>query len=969
MACDYYIGDNKYNEQEFKKLLADGKLDEFLSEQSIDLGKLKPTPLISTKKITDSGLSESDFTGVTHEQTDKIAKQIGLPEYEKNPETVAEWDAEADKRIKENKKTIPNLLKKLSDGEQPDKIEQRVMAKYLASLVDKIDKDPTNDALINEYNNARKLSDKIGGSEVAKSLRARQELVPIEDSIGDLMIREMESLGVDKLTDKQKEDVINDYNKLQKAKQEADAKLKILEEENAKLRAESEFKKQTKSTTTQRKSKEEISKIREGIKSSIKDKWNKASKDNTLTVVPVPYAKQLAAIAPDVAKLVKSYVEEGITELGDVVKKVMDDIKEFIPEITEKDVHNLIAGEYNEKKKTRNELAAKVKDLKDEAILINKLENLLKGQEPKDEKKKIERNQKIKELQDKIKEFRKEETQANKFYGESEATNRRIEKMEDELQRLKNRKEKEPSIGVKRQLSEKEIELKKQIDEERKEFNKEKAEANKFYGEEIESDVKKLMSYRNRIESKIKETQQAIDKGEYEPEKKTQTGLLDNKELQKKYPKQYKEALEAKDRLIKLKQEREIKFLKQQYANRSKYDKAKDIALEALNVPRSLMSSFDFSAPLRQGIIPTISHPKVALKAAGQMFENAFSQKKFDRYFHDLRESEEWKVMEKSGLYVADPHDHKLSAKEELFMNNLAEKIPLVGKIVKGSERAYVSYLNKMRVDLFNQGANLLAKSGKTPENSMEDYKGLASWVNNSTGRGGMSEKMENAAPILNSIFFSPRLISSRLNILGLSDIATGGKGFYSKLPKEIRKMVATDLIDFVLFGTTVLALAKLNGADVEKDPRSSDFGKIKVGDTRYDIWGGFQQYIRFISQMATGKTKASTTGRISELSGKDRFGKTRADVAQSFFRGKLAPIPSMLWDFAQGRTATGQKTELGQELLDHFTPLIRNDIQDAWKEQGAKSLLTIGLPATFGVGVQTYPSKKPIKNYYVRPK
>ena len=36
----------------------------------------------------------------------------------------------------------------------------------------------------------------------------------------------------------------------------------------------------------------------------------------------------------------------------------------------------------------------------------------------------------------------------------------------------------------------------------------------------------------------------------------------------------------------------------------------------------------------------------------------------------------------------------------------------------------------------------------------------------------------------------------------------------------------------------TVLALASLAGADVEKDPRSSDFGKIKDGNTRWDIWG-----------------------------------------------------------------------------------------------------------------------------------
>jgi hypothetical protein len=863
------------------------------TEEPITENNQKEPPIEPPTELKDTPITNNDFTGVTHAETDKVAQEFGLGEYEKNPETVAEWDAEADKRIKSNPDTISELLAKLNKGQQPDKVEQRIMAKYLASLRAKLNSDPTNDKLINAYKVARDLSDKIGGSEVAKSLVARKELVPVEDTIGDLMVREMNTLGVDKLTDKQKENIVSDFNKMQEAKDEAEAKLKILKEENARLRAEAELKKTTKSTGNQKKSKEDVAKVREDIKQSIKDKWKKASNDGTLTAVPVPYAKQLVAIAPDVAKLVKSYVEEGVTDLKEMTKKVLNDIKEFIPEITEKDVHNIIAGDYNEKKKTKNQLTAKLKDLKDEAVYVNKLEKLLSGEEPKDEKKKIQRNQQIKALQDKI-----------------------------------------------------------------KDYNKEKAEANKFYEEEIPSDVKKLIAYRKRLEAQANDVKNAINKGEYEPEKKKQLGILENPELQKKYPKQFKEALEAKDKLIKLKQEQEIKFLKQQYANRSKSDKVKDAALEVINVPRALMSSFDFSAPLRQGIIPTIAHPELAFKAAKEMFKNAFSQKRFDRYFTNLRESNEFKVMEKSGLYIADPHDHKLSAKEEMFMNNLAEKIPYIGKIVAGSERAYVSYLNKMRADIFTKGASLLAESGKTPENSPEDYKGLASWVNNSTGRGGMSKGMENASPILNSLFFSPRLIASRLNILGLSDVASGGKGFYSKLPKEVRKMAAQDLVKFVGFGLTVLALAKLNGADVEDDPRSSDFGKIRVGDTRYDIWGGFQQYIRFITQLGTGEQKSSTSDRVTELNGKDRFGKTRADVATAFLRGKLAPIPSMTWDFLQGRTAVGQKTDLGTEVLDHFTPLIRNDIQDAWKNEGAKSLLTIGLPATFGVGVQTYQSK-----------
>ena len=41
--------------------------------------------------------------------------------------------------------------------------------------------------------------------------------------------------------------------------------------------------------------------------------------------------------------------------------------------------------------------------------------------------------------------------------------------------------------------------------------------------------------------------------------------------------------------------------------------------------------------------------------------------------------------------------------------------------------------------------------------------------------------------------------------------------------------------------------LAKLAGAEVGDDPEDSDFGKIIIGNTRIDIWGGIQQPMRLL--------------------------------------------------------------------------------------------------------------------------
>jgi hypothetical protein len=324
-------------------------------------------------------------------------------------------------------------------------------------------------------------------------------------------------------------------------------------------------------------------------------------------------------------------------------------------------------------------------------------------------------------------------------------------------------------------------------------------------------------------------------------------------------------------------------------------------------------------------------------------------------------------------LAISDPHALHLQAQEEAFMGNIAEKIPVVGKLVKGSERAYVAYLNKMRVDLFNRFADQFEENGYTFNNSPELYKGLARWINNSTGRGNLpkfGEKfdLEAAAPILNSFLFAPRLIASRMNML-LNPY------YYYKLPKPIRVEAMKDMLKFIGAGMTVLALAKLNGASVEDDPRSSDFGKIKVGNTRWDIWGGFQPYVRVITQAALGERKSATSGQVYELNGEGAFGKTRLDPISIFFRGKLSPAVGMGVDLLEGRDIVGNKVTLQKELFQHFTPLLFTDVSDAMKEQGIKGLFTAGIPSTFGVGVQTYlpkppkeDNKKPSKNHYTRP-
>ena len=275
---------------------------------------------------------------------------------------------------------------------------------------------------------------------------------------------------------------------------------------------------------------------------------------------------------------------------------------------------------------------------------------------------------------------------------------------------------------------------------------------------------------------------------------------------------------------------------------RSSWEKIKETLADFANVPRALVSSIDMSAALRQGRILATYKPKQWGSAFKEMFSywgNIFKEnpeKFFEEAMNDIAKRPTFKIMEDSGLYLTDLTESGfgLSGKEERFMSNLAEKIPLVGRnLVKPSERAYVGFLNKARADVFDDIANQYIKGGITPENDPEIFKSLANFINTISGRGNMPKALGGNAsvPALNAVFFSPKFLASRIQLLN--------PAWYIKQPAPVRKEAMKSILGFVGSGLSLLGLAKLGGAEVEADPRSTDFGKIKIGNTRYDVWAG----------------------------------------------------------------------------------------------------------------------------------
>jgi len=246
----------------------------------------------------------------------------------------------------------------------------------------------------------------------------------------------------------------------------------------------------------------------------------------------------------------------------------------------------------------------------------------------------------------------------------------------------------------------------------------------------------------------------------------------------------------------------------------------------------------------------------------------------------------------------------------------------------------------------------------------------MGHFINGITGRGDLpGEKLEQAAPFLNSLLFSPRLMASRIQMLNPYN--------YLFQPAYIRRQYIK--AGLRTFGTLVTILAAVRmfvpGAQVGTDWRSADFGKIKIGDTRIDLGGGFNQYFHLMGMIWSGQKKSSSTGRVTSLTS-NKFGQeTRADAFVNFLSGKLAPTPGMINDWAKNKDPNhpGQPFNWKDEAASKFQPLIAQDAWNLYNDPTAgmngieAAVAGYGLEST-GIGLQTYgatvPGQKSIKQY-----
>lgn len=371
---------------------------------------------------------------------------------------------------------------------------------------------------------------------------------------------------------------------------------------------------------------------------------------------------------------------------------------------------------------------------------------------------------------------------------------------------------------------------------------------------------------------------------------------------------------------------------------------------------KSATSSMDNSAIFRQGWKTLWTNPSLWRKNAVKTFEDIRRSLGDEDTLRSVYADGFSRENNMNGYYKKAKL--AVGVTEEAYPSSIPEKIPYYSKLYKASQNAYAGFLYRQRMDVFDKYIEIAKQTGV--ELTDKELASIGELVNSLTGRGSFGKYEGEAVNAVNNILFSPRLIKSHIDTLG-GQIISGGSG----KSNFVRKEAARNLLKIIAGSASILLIAKsINPDSVELDPRSADFGKIKVGNTRFDMTGGMGSLVTLASRLLPSKkngkwgfySKSSTTKKVTELNS-GKFGSQNVgDVIHNFLGNKLSPAAALLnhiwW---QGTDFEGNKPTVMGELKSLTLPIGFQEMSKDWKDPKAANFLLIMMANALGIGANTY--------------
>ncbi len=307
-----------------------------------------------------------------------------------------------------------------------------------------------------------------------------------------------------------------------------------------------------------------------------------------------------------------------------------------------------------------------------------------------------------------------------------------------------------------------------------------------------------------------------------------------------------------------------------------------------------------------------------------------------------------------NGKYDAGKYDVAVKF-EEVFPSSVPGKIPIFGRVFKAAEAAFNGAALRMRADMADilirraerQGVDVLDPTEAGP---------MGKLVNSATGRGAIGG-LEAIGGKLNVLIFSIKFFKSNLDFLSAHI-------FDKSFSPFARKQAAWNLLQVVSNVGLILFIAEqLWPGSVTWDPRSANFGKIKIGNTRFDVTGGMSSIVTLASRVIPTRHngewgfwfRSSVTGDIYRMN-EQRFGaRTVLDTIENFAENKLSPMAGIFRDIARGQNFQGEVPTVGNIALQALTPISTQTFFELRDDPNSADLLLSMILEGLGISANTY--------------
>lgn len=303
---------------------------------------------------------------------------------------------------------------------------------------------------------------------------------------------------------------------------------------------------------------------------------------------------------------------------------------------------------------------------------------------------------------------------------------------------------------------------------------------------------------------------------------------------------------------------------------------------------------------------------------------------------------------------------------EEAFPESIASKMPVVKGLFIASEKGFNIAIQTARAEITDA---LIDMGGG--DIGMLKEQNAGQFVNELTGRGKLPFNNPNTERAINALLFAPRYLSSRIaQIYNIKYAARWGlNALQGKETGMIDKMRAkASMAQLSLFAVMIPAIKGILRAMDDEDPhgddwwerffsayemRSSDFGKIVLGDTRIDLSAGLDGLLTLSARVVTGKTVS--------ISGVKRD-KNWSDIIGAFTEGKLSPAARIVMDSWRLISEEEPKNFMYQPITvkglasDVLLPISVENLTELTIPTESKTAQIVGILADIvGLGANTY--------------